>query len=97
MPPIEHGDKWVNWLAFAVLTVVMLWDSKKVGLKLWQVWGIGLVFPLLYGGLIELLQEQFFYPRTGEWGDWLADGIGVLVGAAVWWIGQKCYARRMVK
>jgi VanZ family protein len=97
LPPIEDGDKWVHWLAFAVLTLVMLWDSKKAGLRPWQMWIVGLVFPMAYGGLIEILQERFFYPRTGEWGDWFADGIGVLVGAAVWWISQKWYARRVAQ
>ena len=80
-----------------MLTLVMLWDSKKVGLRSWQMWTLAVVFPLLYGGLIEVLQKYFFYPRTGEWGDWLADSIGVLVGAIVWWISQKWYARRVAK
>lgn len=97
LPPIEGGDKLVHWLAFAVLTLVLLWDGKKVGLKSWQMWMLAIIFPMVYGGLIEVLQEQFFFPRTGEWGDWLADSIGVLVGAIVWWISQKWYARRVAK
>lgn len=97
LPPIEDGDKWVHWFAFAVLTLVMLWDSKKAKVKSWQMWTLGLVFPVVYGGLIEILQERFFYPRTGEWGDWLADCIGVLAGAIAWRISQKWYARRMAQ
>lgn len=95
LPPIQDGDKWVHWLAFMVLTLVILWDTKKAGQKLWQMWTLGIVFPVAYGGLIEVLQKLFFYPRTGEWSDWLADGIGVLVGAIVWWISQQWNARRM--
>ena len=95
LPPIQDGDKWVHWLTFMVLTLVILWDTKKAGQKLWQMWTLGIVFPVAYGGLIEVLQELFFYPRTGEWSDWLADGIGVLVGAIVWWISQQWNARRM--
>ena len=95
LPPIQDGDKWVHWLAFMVLTLVMLWDTKKAGQKFWQMWTLGIVFPVAYGGLIEVLQKLFFYPRTGEWSDWLADGIGVLVGAIVWWISQQWNARRM--
>ena len=97
LPPIAGGDKWVHWLVFAVLTLVMLWDGKRAELKSWQIWLLGLAFPVIYGGLIEILQEQFFYPRTGEWSDWFADGIGVLVGAIAWWIYQKWYARRMAQ
>ncbi|MFO1330150.1 MAG: VanZ family protein [Rubrivivax sp.] len=34
---------------------------------------------LAYGALIELLQTQL-PPRSGEWGDWLADAVGVALG-----------------
>lgn len=42
-----------------------------------------LLFGLLaYGGLIEVL--QLFVPgRSSEWGDWLADGIGIAFGAGL--------------
>ena len=38
---------------------------------------------LLYGGSIELLQAASGW-RYGEWLDFLADGIGLLIGAAIW-------------
>jgi VanZ family protein len=38
---------------------------------------------LAYGGVIELLQAATGW-RYGEWLDFLADGIGVLTGAALW-------------
>lgn len=34
---------------------------------------------LAFGGLIELLQSLTTY-RLAEWGDWIADGIGVIAG-----------------
>lgn len=34
------------------------------------------VFPILYGGLIEILQDLYFPPRTGDWYDFLADFLG---------------------
>jgi hypothetical protein len=43
------------------------------------------------------LQERFFYPRTGDWMDWVADVLGVVLGIGLWWIGEKMYERRMVK
>jgi VanZ family protein len=72
----------------------MLWDSKKAGLNRRQIWIVGLAIPVVYGGLIEVLQELFFYPRTGEWSDWLADGVGVFIGAVIWWISQKMVCKR---
>ena len=37
----------------------------------WIVWGV--VVPILYGGLIELLQMYVFTQRSAELGDWYAD------------------------
>lgn len=34
---------------------------------------------LVYGGLIELIQWITGW-RSGEWVDWLADGVGILLG-----------------
>ena len=42
-------------------------------------WMWGLCYPILYGGLMELLQEYYFPPRTGDWEDWIADIVGVLI------------------
>jgi VanZ family protein len=32
----------------------------------------------MLGGLIEIIQEAFFKPRSSEWVDWLADIFGIL-------------------
>ena len=84
-------------MMYLVLALVMMWDNKKVGLKTSYSWVIVVLFSAIFGGFIEILQEQFFYPRTGDWMDWLADCIGVVVGGIIWLIGYKCYERRMVK
>jgi Predicted integral membrane protein len=34
--------------------------------------------PILYGGLIEILQTECFPPRSGDWYDFLADALGAL-------------------
>lgn len=96
-PPIENGDKWVHWLVFMALTLVLLWDSNKAKLKSWKMWILAILLPVIYGGFIEILQERYFYPRTGDWADWLADCVGVLMGVAIWWIGRMWYERRVVK
>ena len=97
LPPIEHGDRWAHWLAFMVLTLVLQWDSNRVGLKNGPRWLVVALLPMLYGGLIEVIQEKYFYPRTGDWMDWIADIAGVALSIALWWIGEKIYERRMGK
>ena len=97
LPPITGADKWVHGVMYLVLALVMMWDNKKVGLKTSYSWVIVVLFSAIFGGFIEVLQEQFFYPRTGDWMDWLADCIGVIVAIIVWLIGVKWYEKRMVK
>lgn len=94
VPPIDGGDKWVHWLAFMALTLALLWDNHKAKVKAPATWLTAILIPALYGGLIEILQQQFFYPRTGEWLDWLADCMGVLIGCGIWIIAQKIHERR---
>lgn len=93
LPYVISMDKWIHAIMYLVLTLTLLWDSQQRP-KLW--WIVG-VFSAIFGGFIEVLQEQFFYPRTGDWMDWLADCIGVIVAIIVWLIGVKWYEKRMVK
>ena len=41
--------------------------------------GLAIIMPIVYGGVIELMQEAYFQPRTAEWGDWIADILGTFV------------------
>lgn len=47
-----------------------------------------LIALLVYGGIIELLQVATGW-RYGEWLDFLADGIGVLIGATIWLLVRR--------
>ena len=90
-------DKWAHGVMYLVLALVMLWDNKKVGIPASYSWMIVVLFSAIFGGFIEILQEQFFYPRTGDWMDWVADCIGTWVGTGIWYIGQKWHERRMAQ
>ena len=83
LPPINYGDKWVHLLVYAMLGAVALWESTHYGLKGWRIMVVTLVLPMLYGGAIEVVQEWWFFPRTGDWWDWLADSVGVLLGCGI--------------
>jgi len=39
-----------------------------------------ILFAVVYGGLIELLQKYLFTWRSGEWGDLFADAVGASMG-----------------
>ncbi|MCQ2075285.1 MAG: hypothetical protein MJY77_08940 [Bacteroidaceae bacterium] len=53
-----------------------------------------IVGPALLGGLLELAQEHLTTVRSGDWIDFYADMIGVVLGAAAgWWIERPLIQR----
>ena len=94
LPSIDGADKWVHGLMYAILGVATCWDSIQQKISGWLLWLIAVVLPMVYGGFIEIAQERWFAPRSGEWMDWLADCIGVIVGFGLMMIiNQLCKNR----
>lgn len=82
VPTFEYIDKIVHLLLYAGLTIVLIYDFRNH--KNPNAYSLAFVLvcfilPCILGGLIEILQPQFFPPRTAEWGDWLSDVAGVMV------------------
>ncbi|MDP3167251.1 MAG: VanZ family protein [Hydrogenophaga sp.] len=69
-------DKGQHAFGFAWLALVGLLAYSR---RPWPML-VGLV---VYGGVIELLQAATGW-RYGEWLDFLADGIGTMIGTALW-------------
>jgi VanZ family protein len=82
-PPVVDFDKLVHLFMFLGLAGVIFFDNTKY-LKQ-QIsrrrifWG-SFLFPTLFSGAIEILQEYCTIDRTGDWLDFLSDGIGALIG-----------------
>lgn len=87
MSPVESvmvfvwSDKLVHVVLYFLLTMVVLYDViQRVDGKSEKkrvVWGI--FFTISIGGITELFQTLFFYPRQGDWFDFLSNIIGVLI------------------
>jgi len=93
---IKHLDKIVHLLMYAGLTFILVYDFQKyqkTGTKSLTFILNCLLFPIILGGLVEILQEQFFAPRTAEWGDWLSDIVGVLIG----WLAMNLLGKLIKK
>ena len=43
----------------------------------------GIIAPIALGGLMEIAQMKLTQGRSGEWADFIADSVGVLIGAAI--------------
>jgi VanZ family protein len=78
-------DKAEHGLAFALLAglALLVWPGRP--LRLWLIL-------LALGGAIELLQAASGW-RSGEWADWLADGIGLGLGWLIW-LGTRRFLPR---
>lgn len=97
LPPIVGVDKWVHGVMYLLLTWVLLWESEQAGKGRWQRWAIVAGIAIGYGGVMEVLQERFFCPRTGDWWDWLADCAGVAIGMITWWLIASWHGKRVDK
>lgn len=52
------------------------------------------VLSIVYGGVIELLQGEFFPERYADWKDFLSDALGALIGLSVYLLFFKKYTIR---
>ena len=67
-------DKAYHFVAYFCLALPL--PILRPRLTIWVVLGI-----MTYGGLIELV--QYFFGREPSWGDFIANGIGVIAGAMI--------------
>lgn len=77
---VDNPDKFSHLVAYLVWTMCITSDLWRNGVPFrWRVvWAV--IFPIVFGGIIELLQAYFFPSRAGEWLDWYADFSGVALG-----------------
>ena len=81
-PKLLHFDKIIHLVLYFVLAAVLIydfWKNNSGKLPSNKFIFICILFPVLLGGTVEIFQELFFKPRSADWFDWLADGIGVLL------------------
>lgn len=79
--PSTGWDKTNHALAFCAMAVLGRWAYPRAMAAL--LWGL-----FAYGGLIELLQS-FTPDRSCEWGDWLADCVGLALAWGALWLAVR--------
>ena len=94
---VPLADKWVHFVMYGGTCSVIWWEYlrhhrqlDKRKLVLWALLGM-----IILGGVVELLQAYCTTTRSGEWLDFYADTVGVLLGNAIgilmkliWWKGD---------
>ena len=69
-------DKWVHVGIFFCLALIYGWAFPPARRK----WPIFLVTAIAYGLFVEFAQDSWIPNRGFDWGDWMADIVGVLAG-----------------
>ncbi len=65
-----------HFLSYFVLSVLMFWGSWRMGVRRWRLFALSVMVPVLFGGLMEVLQEYCTYTRQADWADLTADALG---------------------
>ena len=79
-PDISYGDKLTHIAVYGLLATFFAGIYRRMR---YPRIAVGLI---LMGGLLELLQSTTGY-RMGDWSDFLANGMGVLLGLVVCRLG----------
>ncbi len=78
-------DKLVHPCMYFVMASLLWWEfyigQQKTNAPMWHGWVGALLCPLVYGGVVELLQEYCTAYRGGEWLDFAANSAGVIIAA----------------
>lgn len=93
---VQFIDKWTHLVMYGGTCGVIWWEYlrhhqqlNKRKLLLWPLLGM-----IALGGVIELLQAYCTTTRSGEWLDFYADTVGVLLGNGVGLLMNVLYFTR---
>ena len=78
-------DKWVHMVMYAGL-VFMMWVDHVVRSKQEYTWTVRiliLLYAIVLGGAMELVQAYLTTCRSGDWIDFEADAVGALIGKLI--------------
>lgn len=79
-----HLDKIVHFGLFFIMAILLCSELEYQTRLTWRkIYLITISIAFIYGGIIELLQE-FFFKRSGDMLDLLADVLGAVIGCLVY-------------
>jgi VanZ family protein len=88
-PPVTNFDKIVHLLMFLTLSGGIFFDNTgylRQRISERRIICGSFLFPLLFSGLIEIMQEYLSLVRSGDWIDFFFDAIGALIGIMICFI-----------
>ena len=82
-PQILNFDKLVHIIMFMGISGIIFFDSTlylRLPTNKIRIFLSTFLFPIVLGGIIEILQEYFTQTRSGDWFDFLFDIVGAFLG-----------------
>lgn len=78
---IENIDKLYHVMMYLGACSILWWEYLRRHHKIvWhKIWLFAILFPIAMGGMIELVQAYFTVYRSGNWGDFFANVVGVML------------------
>ncbi len=76
--PTDKIVHFCMYLGLSVATAINYIHGERGFVNTFKLLIIAFLLPILYGGVIELLQHYYFPPREGDWFDFLAGTLGSL-------------------
>ena len=86
---VPFFDKWAHFVMYGGLSFLLFYETKTRSLLLASAL---LLYACLLGGLMEIGQATLTTYRSGEWLDFVADSIGVLLGCPIALLAKKGFA-----
>ncbi len=85
MPDVPLIDKWGHFVMYGGLSCAVWFDICRHRLKpgFWTIACLTFVFPIVWGGLMELGQAYLTTFRSGDWWDFVANSVGVVIAVPV--------------
>lgn len=79
----QNADKVIHFLMYFAFMLVLGFENRTVLEKKKNVFFIGII-PFLFGMLMEAYQEMFTITRGADIFDMLANALGILFAASIW-------------
>lgn len=83
IPPIRNIDKYMHEIMYVGLAGVVFFDNTgylRFSISKMRIFLGSFLFPIVIGGLIEIMQTYLTTTRTGDWLDFLFDTAGAFLG-----------------
>lgn len=93
---VPLADKWTHMVMYATLTLAIwvqyLRSHERVCWKRLMLYGV--LLPVVWGGLMELAQAYLTTCRSGDWMDFLANSVGVVIAVLLGLVVVRPYIKR---